>query len=447
MHVELSSWLWPVSLALVCVACSGGGGGPPGGTCAFDVQHQQSPVIGTVETVTFSSRDLPNPTEAHIDFGLAGAAPTMTAPVDLSEPMNRTVLVGMKGQRAYTFRIVATDGTKTCTSGDYTFTTGAIPAKAPKIEAVQTTPGVGAKGFIVTTYGLRVGGTDPLDAFIFDTDGDIVWWSPVSLDADGNGVSRSHLAWDAKAVWILAAKTGGQIVRVSMDGVTVTDYGTFLTNAHHDFAPLPDGSIAVLLASGDLYSVAEMKLDGTITTVVEDAATLYQGYHYTNALHYYPADDTYTLSDTASSLFVKFRRDGTLLWQLGGSDPLGESFTLVGLTQWSHNHGHHLTADGHFLFFNNDGLDGMSAAAWDVLLDETTHTATKTWGYRFDKAVIAFGDAERLPNGNALITYPTSPGKILELDADGNTVQSFDNTSYGFGFADFRTSLYGPPPR
>jgi hypothetical protein len=470
-----------ISLAAACVACSGGrgkadagattgsagsggaavagaggdgtgggpgaGGGGATGTCAFDVQHQPSPAIGTVEIVTFSV-DLASPTEVQIDFGPTGAPPTMTAPVDLSEPMHRTVLVGMKGQKPYTFRIVATAGTKTCTSADFSFTTGAVPANAPKIQATKTTPGAGAKGFIVTTYGLRGPGVDdPMDAFIFDTDGDIVWWSPASLDANMDGVSRSHLTWDAKAIWILASRTGGQLLRVSIDGETITDYRDALTSAHHDFAPLPDGSIALLRLSEGLYSVVEMTPGGTITPVVDDVTTLYQGGAYTNAIHYYPADDTYTLSDAAQSLFIKFRRDGTLVWQLGGSNPFGKSFRLVGLSQWYRNHGHQLTPDGRFLFFNNQDIGTEPAAVWEVLLDEAAGTATKTWEYHFTDLGrdVAFGDAERLPNGNALLTHVG--GVIREVDRSGAIVQSFTNTSYGFGFADFRTSLYGPPPR
>lgn len=114
--------------------------------------------------------------------------------------------------------------------------------------------------------------------------------------------------------------------------------------------------------------------------------------------------------------------------------------------QWTRNHGHHLTPDGRFLFFNNNVVGGEEpAAVWEVSLDEVAGTATKTWEYHFADPIIAFGDAERLPNGNALLTYP--PGPIVEVDRSGAIVQSLTNTTHGFGFADFRTSLYGPPPR
>ncbi len=154
------------------------------------------------------------------------------------------------------------------------------------------------------------------------------------------------------------------------------------------------------------------------------------------------------MSDDSHGMFVKFKRNGTLVWQLGGSNPLGKSFKLVGLSQWTRNHGHHLTPDGRFLFFNNDGVTGTEAAAvWEVMLDETAGTATKTFEYHFTDLgrAVALGDAERLPNGNALLTH--SGGLMVEVDRSGAIVQSFANTSSGYGFADFRTSLYGPPPR
>ena len=47
----------------------------------------------------------------------------------------------MKGQKPYTFRIVATDGAKTCTSADFSFTTGAVPGTAPKITSTKSGTG------------------------------------------------------------------------------------------------------------------------------------------------------------------------------------------------------------------------------------------------------------------------------------------------------------------
>ena len=139
---------------------------------------------------------------------------------------------------------------------------------------------------------------------------------------------------------------------------------------------------------------------------------------------------------------------------------MGDSFELEGLEPWSANHGHHLTSDGHFLFFNNfNGSANVEpSTVFEVLLDETDWTATKTWEYRSDdeNSTAQLGDAERLPNGNALITY-SNQGLIVEADPSGEMVQSFVNDMLWpeggsfpigvFGYASFRSSLYGPPPR
>ena len=53
------------------------------------------------------------------------------------------------------------------------------------------------------------------------------------------------------------------------------------------------------------------------------------------------------------------------------------------------------------------------------------------------------GDAQRLPGGNTLVTY-ASDGKLVELDASWNEVQTF---AVRVGYASWRKTLYGPPLR
>ena len=105
----------------------------------------------------------------------------------------------MKAAKPYTFRIVATAGAKTCTSADFSFTTGALPGTLAKVITTKTTPGAGAKGFIVTTGGIGFSTSILPDAYIFDTDGDLVWWTyALGLSGASEGVSRAHLSWDRR---------------------------------------------------------------------------------------------------------------------------------------------------------------------------------------------------------------------------------------------------------
>ena len=82
---------------------------------------------------------------------------------------------------------------------------------------------------------------------------------------------------------------------------------------------------------------------------------------------------------------------------------------------------------------------------FELELDEADWAATKTWEYVPDGTNTGIlGDVQRLPNGNVLVTY-SAQGVIQEVTPKGDVVQSFAGVS--FGYAEFRTSLYGPPLR
>jgi hypothetical protein len=49
-----------------------------------------------------------------------------------------------------------------------------------------------------------------------------------------------------------------------------------------------------------------------------------------------------------------------------------------------------------------------------------------------------------LPNGNTLVTF-SQGGLIHEVDSTGKLVMSLKTS--GFGYTEFRESLYGAPPR
>jgi hypothetical protein len=280
---------------------------------------------------------------------------------------------------------------------------------------------------------------------VVDADGDIVWWAPAPSSA-----SRAHLSWDAKSMWMIEVNVdngGGEVRRVSMDGLDTENNVSGLTAAHHDFAPLPGGAVAAMVwnTSGrDAHNaLIERAADGTITTLVPDLTALYtNGSYHPNAIHYHPADESYTISDRNPNLFVKVTRQGELVWQFGGSNPIGNAFT--GFTPWQVNHGHHVLQNGNFLFFNN-GQGSANSAAVEYALDTTTWTATEVWRHQVSGLGSGtLGDAERLPNGNTLVTY-SGAGVINEVSPSHDIVMSL--TTSGLGYADFRESLYGPPPR
>jgi hypothetical protein len=427
---------------------SGAGGAQAGAggaaTCTFTVNHTRA-TVPTVETVTFST-DLAGVTSARIDFGLAGSATTMSAPVNLAEPMYRTWLLGMKPARDYVFRIVATSPAGTCTSQDYTLTTGARASNLPTITRTAGNAAMQDRGFIITSGGVAGGGGGGIPAYIIDADGDIVWWA-----AAPGSTSRARMSYDGRHMYMMALNVqanGGEMRRVLMDGTMPENNLSGLSTGHHDFTVLPDNGIAVIIWSNDCSAIVERSATGQLTTVVANVNTIYQtdpSDCHTNAINYYPSDQSYTLSDRNVNLFVKIRRNGELVWQFGGNSPRGQAFTVS--QSWQVNHGHQLMPDGKFVFFNNGpmGMSGTSAAL-EYQLNETSWTATKTsWEYRatgVNSPVLS--DVQRLPNGNTLVTYSTV-GEIHEVSPTGTLIQRLDTQS--LGYAEFRKTLYGPPLR
>jgi len=440
---------------------AGTGGGTPG-ECVFTVESQTADKAGqggipTVGIVNWSV-DLPNVTTASIAFTLMGASTSMTAPVDITQAPNyRTLLLGMKGSKTYNFQISVSDGTTTCMSMSYPITTGAVPSSVPRI--TRTTGPAAAsqkKGFIVTSTGIGgTGGGGASQAFIIDADGEPVWWASAPTQC-----SRAKMSYDGQHMWMMSLNVqngqnnGGAVDRISMDGLTRNTKISGLSNCHHDLTVTPTNKVACaswVQQSGDQPSnLIEGDAEGNVMTVVRLDDMVYAGgqglgggntFH-ANAIHYYPTDDTYTISDRNPSMVVKVNRQGQALWQVGGSCTNAPADGCVGAS-WRVNHGHHLLEDGSLLIFNN-GQSGASAALNYSINAQGTFTATQDWSYNPGTTSNVLGDVQWLPGGNVLVTFSTA-GIMHEIDPSRAIVQTIN--AGAMGYADWRETLYGPPAR
>lgn len=407
------------------------------GDCVFSIEDELSTAIATVGIVSFSASNI-SLEKAEIEFTRAAGGPTYVAPVDLGEPNHRTLLLGMKGETDYEYRVILNDGE--CTSPTRTITTGPVSNRVPSVSKDRPLPEAVAPGFLVTSAGIGGQTAPDAPAFILDSDGDVVWWSAAPASC-----SRAKLDWEGTHMYMMMlnvrySTTGGNVRRVSMDGLSVEDKLSGLTGGHHDFTVTPGGNIVAIVHQNECSGILERSPSGEITSIVDDVHTLYEpvGDCHPNSIHYHPEDDSFTLSDRNPDLFVKISRTGELEWQFGGTNPLG-SVHYQGT--WNVNHGHQLLPNGHFLFFNNGGAARQSP----VLEYELTEPeATLVWSYTSDYVSGTLGDVQRLPNGNTLITY-SNAGVILEIDGDSRLVQQFSLPSVGY--VEHRASLYGPPPR
>jgi hypothetical protein len=440
-------------------------GGSSGSTdCTFDVTPSTSSKIATVGIVQWST-SLSNVSSAKIVYTLDNAGADIlnkggTAPVDVTQANHRTLLLGLKPSSKYTFHVEATGANGTCTSPDYSLTTGALSG-APSVTRTVSNASASAKGFIVTSTGQGGGGMGggSGSAYIIDADGTVVWYA-----AAPSQCSRALMDWEGANMWMLSLNVqngGGEMRYVSMDGETGQNNVSGLSSAHHDFTVVPGGIVAAMVwaSSGNdpESNLIERSPDGTLTTKFKIGSNLYlggqsamgggSGTFHCNSIHYHQADDSYSIADRNPNLMVKATRTGSPVWQIGGNCS-GAPAPKCASGDWQVNHGHDFDKNGNLLFFNNGQGGGMggggSSHVFELkITDSGTFSTSVVKDFTSGNSSNVLGDVQRLPNGNTLITYSTA-GVMLEVDASWATIQTLKGS---LGYSNWRETLYGPPSR
>lgn len=419
-----------------------GGGGSGAGACGLTVNDEISSAIATVGIVRFSTTETVS--SARIEFGL-DTNYGMTAPVDLAEPEYRTLLLGMKQNREYHYRIVLNEGAAECVGDDRTIMTGALPNILPELDVVNFNREALSGGFVMTGQYQAMGGeTSP--AYILDADGDFVWALPV-----GNYVTGVRMSYSGKHMWINGTDNttngGALIYRVSMDGLEVEDLSDEFGFQDHQITVLPDESVAFY---GHDKVCPDIKLrhpDGTIETLINarDAHGA-EGPCHVNHIEYSPYDDTLIFSDDDHDNYTKITLDGEVVWVLGGTT---SDFTGDGAS-WSREHGLDVLAVDRVVYFNNgEMMGGGSSRAIELHLDLQAMTATRTWIYTPMPSLYntVLGDVQRMENGNTVVAF-SAQGVLHEVDAEMNLLQEINWPIGGaFGYIMKRPTLYGPSPR
>jgi hypothetical protein len=413
---------------------SGGTGMVSSGGFTIDVQLAsavKSTAPTTVGIVTWSL-DKPGITSAHIDFGL-DTTYGMTAPVDLTIDKYRTLLLGMKPMKTYHFRVVASDGTQMYTSDDKTVMTGAkttlVNITAPSVKNAAKVE----KGFMVSSFWQGSGSSVP---FIMDSDGEVVWWYVKGSSESSDGISRARMSADGKNIWLVnETLSGAPLRRVSMDTLDEQTYSA--TKASHDICAVTGDTMAYLdYSESDCNSIFEITpastdkgkeiFESTGVTGMSGSITSCHG----NAVRYSKKENLYTYSDWQQDVAV-VDRTGTLKWKLSQKVSGGHS-------AWGgKQHGHQLL-DSSILIFANDANGANKSAAFEFGLDGSLIKEFNSGG-----SATNFGDVQRLPSGNTLITYSTS-SLIQEVDSSDSVVVEIKGAG-SFGYVEFRPSLYGEP--
>jgi hypothetical protein len=412
------------------------GGSAGAGTGAFTIHVELAsdvqPTAPTTVGIVTWALDRPGITEAHIDFGL-DTEYGMTAPVDLTRADYRTVLVGMKPERTYHFRIVASDGSETYMSDAHTLTTGAPPSEFPIMSFSVPFPDRVDEGFFIGSF-WSISTGEPWTVFILDTDGDVVWWFTDRPESPSGelGFGRARLSADNQDVWLARVSNGGPpLRRVSIDTLDVQSYPE--TRGSHDIAAVDGDTMAYLdYGETDCDSIFEIDKAGTTKEVFEGTDVRNQETMscHGNSVRYSKKEDVYVFSDHRNDVAV-VARDGSVEWTLS-------EMVSGGNASWGgFQHGTQLL-DESLLIFANGATREEGSRAIEFGLDGSL---MKSFTSRSQSNF--FGDVQRMPNGNTLINYGN--GLIQIVDTNDEIVLEVLAAGMGFGYVEFRQSLYGIP--
>lgn len=428
---------------------------------SVDAQTTLSDRIQTVATVEWDVSD-PDVSGGFIEFVDDDVARRKARAWIDDEGHARAVLMGMKPQRQYKYRVVERLQGKRYESRNYELTTGTLDSGLPELSVPVHDGARSSDGFVVTSLLGQV--SVPV---IIDPDGEIVWAHQPALDWKGINVLR--VTHSQVGEWVIynaleqeeegVTDPRRMIVRVSLDGEREAYYP--VQDAHHDFFELSDGSLVVLeyewrnVDGKDVRGdrLVEVSIDGSRRVVwsVWDhfsyqpdlVAEAGSGWSHANALDYVRKHGAYYVSLRNFSTIVKIDRvTGEQLWSLGGES---SSFkTAAGSTDLFHHQHQFTMVDDGIVVFDNGLVENSDSRAVEYRLDETAGTAELVWEHHNDPPLFCavLGDVHRLRNGNTLITW-SGLGQIDEVTPQGEVVWRLNSRmGNGFGFTRWRQVLF-----
>ncbi len=157
-------------------------------------------------------------------------------------------------------------------------------------------------------------------------------------------------------------------------------------------------------------------------------------------------DGNYLVSSRNLSEVTKIdSHNGNVVWRLGG---VRNQFTFIGDAEmFSFQHGIRRLANGDYILFDNGNTHTPPfSRAVEYHLDQEAKTATLVWSYRPRPDVYSFalGFAQRLPNGNTLVTFGI-PGTVHEVSNSGRLVWKLTVPAGNWIYRAYRIkSLYEP---
>ncbi len=420
----------------------------------------------------FVSWKTDEPADSAVQFGKSDYEWEIEDSKEVTE--HRVLVIGMHAATAYKIKAVSKSSGGTA-SAEGTFTTGALPATIPVAEVRALDKSKIQPGW--TLMNIQKGdGTataksqHPSQAVMYDADGKPVWYYIHGKSVDRGGAIPVELTdkgvllgsvLDANAVSAEPPR------EVDFAGNTLWECSTPTCggsgNLTHEVHKLPNGHYViqrdVSSGSGTSPVYEEITADGKVVWSLDykKLVTAPSG-----AMGDWCHGNSVTVDIEKNVVYANCRYMGlikttyqnpTLQWHLPASYNAkngGDMAFSPPSSQYSDTHDPEIHDDGTVLVFDNGGYSGVigeegnprgyQSRALEYKIDEAAKTATLVWEFPGTFSVDSWyktkfylpfwGDADRLPNGNVLVTAgvrgTSVQSRIFEVTkADGKVVWEF----------------------
>jgi hypothetical protein len=387
---------------------------------------------------------------------------------------HRVLVIGMHAAQTYQIKAISTNTSGTA-SGEGTFNTGNLPVSIPVAKVTvndktKTQPGWTLMNIQKGDGTATAKSKYPAQAVMYDSEGQPVWYY-----IDGTSVDRGGaVSVDLTDVGVLIGPTlndsgtNGEPPReVDFAGNTLWQCSTATcggtgTLTHHA-AKLPNGHYIIQRDVSDSKGTAptyeELTSDNKLVWsfdyrkfVTQPSGTSGDWCHGNSITVNIERDEVYANCRFIGLVKTTYKSP-SFKWILpasfNGKGISGIKFS-PSISQFSDTHDPEIHDDGTILFFDNGGYSGVvgeegnphgyHSRAVEYKIDEATMTATLVWEfpgtfsadswYKTDWYLPFWGDADRLANGNVLVTAgvrgATAESRIFEVTKqDGKVVWEF----------------------
>ena len=430
-----------------------GGSAPPGSLALTGLKIDPNPRMTLSCYVSWTTSVAAN---SEVQFGAGGYQFHI---VDSNQVTSHKVhVVGMHAQTAYQIKAVSTNATATG-SATGTFTTGALPANTPKATVVTKTVDKIQPGW--TLMNAFLNGTAPGIMVMVDVDGLPVWYYVNGTTNDGFGATS--VAWVDNHV-LIGPASSEPAREVDLEGNVVWTGPTGGTpNATHHAGKTSAGNYLIIRESNTSARVEELSPSNQIvwtwdlySTSIKPKTTAADWCHI-NSVTADLAKNVLYFNCRYQGLFKVNRADKSILWQMGAAidDSMTGNITYLpdNAARFNDSHDPEIHDDGTILYYDNQGWTGHTGGQMngnfhtqvvEYMLDEAKKQATLTWRfpgtfsgvdnwYKQSWYTQIWGDANRLANGNILITAGNKSGttRHFEVTRAGEVVWAIDWTNVG----------------